>query len=77
MKWKIVNNSQQDFNNTEYTGVCNKHNKKATVTVNVVIKKICKTDLQNTNVKLGCKCSLLPYGWAPCIDTCPLITDKY
>ena len=81
MSWKIIRNGEPDFLNTPYTGICPRFGEKATVTVFYRGSKICKTDLQKTYCKSGIKCSLLDgtnvASFSPCMDTCPLVPDKY
>lgn len=78
MAWtEIHNNSEPDFCDDSFFGECPKFHKKAKVIVHTVGKKYCKTDLQNTYRKIGVKCSLLDDQYNCCLDSCPLVTEKY
>lgn len=48
MRGKIINNSQPDFRDEHYVGMCPIHGKNATVTVGYSGRQMCKSDLQKT-----------------------------
>ena len=78
MAWKeIRNNNQPDFRDEPFWGNCPKFNKKAKVVVHIVGKKDSKYDLQNTYHKRGMTCSLLEDKYDSCMESCPLVTEKY
>ena len=77
MAWKIVNNSQPDTRNDTYYGFCPIQKKQAVVTIRAKGKLLCKSDLQKTYTAAGRCCNLLDDKHASCLDTCPLVTEKY
>ena len=81
MAWKIVHNSEPDFREDCFTGMCPRFGKTATITIRSVGSVLCKTDLQKTYCKKSLKCSLLEgsdeANFSVCMGNCPLETEKY
>lgn len=81
MAWKIVRNSDPDFREDCFTGICPRFGKEATITIKSVGSVMCKTDLQKTYHKSGMKCTLLDgtneVGFSSCMEKCPLEPEKY
>ena len=81
MAWKIKRNSEQDYREDCFTGMCPRYGKKATITIKSVGSVMCKTDLQKTYRKADMKCSLLDeenvVGFSSCMEKCPLEPEKY
>lgn len=81
MAWKIARNSELDFREESFTGMCPRFGKKATITIKSVGSVMSKTDLQKTYRKSGIKCSLLDgttgVGISFCTEKCPLEPEKY
>ena len=77
MYYKITKNENQNSSNHTYYGICPIQKKQAVVTIHIIDKKLCRTDLQKTHIPAGRRCSLLERQWATCLDSCPLVTDKY
>lgn len=81
MAWKIIRNSEPDFREECFTGMCQRFGKTATITIISVGSMMCKTDLQKTYRKSGMRCSLLDGtnggGSSPCMKDCPLQPEKY
>ena len=73
MSWKIINNSNNNLNKSDYTNECPQTKEKATVTVKFSQSMGSKTDLQPTSHISSRECSLLKYSFASCMETCPLI----
>ena len=48
MAWKMVRNSDFDFREDCFTGMCPRFGKKATITIKSVGSVMCKTDMQKT-----------------------------
>ena len=78
MAWKIIRNSEPDFREECFTGMCQRFGKTATITIISVGSMMCKTDLQKTYSEYGRRCNLLMevegVSIAPCIENCPLVT---
>lgn len=81
MAWKMVRNSEPDFREDCFTGMCPRFGKKATITIKSVGSVMCKPDLQKTYRKSGMKCSLLDgtkgVVFSNCMEKCPLEPEKY
>ena len=81
MAWKIICNSEPDFREDCFSGMCPKFGKKATMTIKSVGSVMCNTDLQKTYRKSGMKCSLLDgtneVCFSSCMEKCLLEPEKY
>ena len=80
MAWKIIRNSEPDFRDYHFSGICPKFDKESTVTTHCSGSVVCKTDLQKTYHPVGYKCSLLEQSKESaslCVETCPLVPEKY
>ena len=70
-------NSGLNIRDDVYTGICPKCGKQATITVHTIVRKRCSTDLQKTYTQAGGQCSILSRQWDLCLDSCPLVANKY
>ena len=81
MAWNKIRNSEPDFREDCFSGICPRFGKTATITISAVGSMSCKTDLQKTYHKAGLKCSLLEgtneAGFSACMRNCPLEPEKY
>ena len=73
---KIVRNKNYYNSEEQYTAVCSKYNKEATITVFYRAPKLCKTDIQPTLIESGRKCSLCDENKSICLE-CPIAIKRY
>lgn len=77
MKWKPINSNEKDTRQEIYYGNCPLKKQKAEITVSIVAKTLCRTDLHKTYCESGRKCSLLLDKLDSCLKNCPLVTDSF
>lgn len=78
MKWKSVNSSEAKLSEQQVFGKCPVTSEDVCVTSSFCHRQACKTDLQNTPIYSGYKCSLHEKSnkrFSACTE-CPLIQKE-